>query len=349
MVDQPGARMVLDSKDSWRNLPYALMPAVVGLGLLVYPWFGVLEASMTAPIMVPFGVIWLLIAMCINSYHSELILDPNEGSVVYRTSLWLHSWGNKALRGNVKRVVLKKEGSSHRFVMELEDGEDIQVTTFDYWRSREWSEHVASFLGVDLVDECRDGDSLSPEDLNASLCDQQFELEPPGDAPGKIELVWESERRATITIPPRGIIPTARPRLAFGAIGLVGCLALPVFGWHPALSLTGPVLAAIFWYRPLAQATHRETISVSPRGLLVQITNFGKSRKVSLAANEIRSVSVVKGDDARFEHQEFDWHAVCVESVEGVDAHLQLGSHLPKMKHVEWLQRTLLYVLTKKT
>lgn len=339
--------MVLDSKDSWRNLPYALMPAGVGLGLLVYPWVGVLEPAMTAPIMVPFGVVWLLIAGCINSYHSELILDDEEGSVVYRTSLWLHSWGNKALRGNVPRVVLKKDGGSYRFVMELTEGEDIQVTTFDYWRSREWSEHVAAFLGVELVDECRDGDSLSPEELNVSLRDQRFELEPPGDAPGKIEMVWDSANRATITIPPRGIIPTARPRLALGMLSLLSCFALPALGWHAVLYLFGPMLALAFWYRPLAQATHRETICVSPRGLLVQISNFGRSRKVSLASHDIRSVSVVKGDDARFEHQEFDWHAVCVESVEGVDSHLQLGSHLPKLTQVEWLQRTLLYLLTE--
>lgn len=339
--------MVLDSKDSWRNLPYALMPAGVGLGLLVYPWVGVLDPAMTAPIMVPFGIVWLLIAGCINSYHSELILDGEEGSVVYRTSLWLHSWGNKALRGNVSRVVLKKEGGSYRFVMELIDGEDIQVTTFDYWRSREWSEHVAAFLGVELIDECRDGDSLSAEELNASLCDRQLELEPPGEAPGKIEMVWDSPNRATIIIPARGIIPSARPRLALGLLSLLSSLSVPALGWHPALYLGGPVLAMIFWYRPLAQATHREIISVSPRGLLVQISNFGRSRAVSLASHEIRAVSVVKGDDARFEHQDFDWHAVCVESVEGVDAHVQLGSHLPKIKHVEWLRKTLLYILTK--
>jgi hypothetical protein len=117
-------------------------------------------------------------------------------------------------------------------------------------------------------------------------------------------------------------------------------------GWHPALYFVGPVLAMIFLYRPLAQATHREAICLSSRGLLVQISNFGRSRTVSLASHEIRSISVVKGDDARFEHQEFDWHAVCVESVEGVDAHLQLGSHLPKIQQVEWLRKTLLYILT---
>lgn len=207
---------------------------------------------------------------------------------------------------------------------------------------------MAAFLGVPLVDECRDGDSFSPEELNLSLADQDIQLDPPGEAPGKIGLTWDNNRRASITIPPRGVLPTARLRLALGGVCLLAFAALPLAGWPAALALAGPVLAGAFWYRPLAQATHRETIHVSPRGLLVQISNFGRSRKVSLAAHEIRSISVVKGNDARFEHREFDWHAVCVESVEGVDAHLQVGSHLPKMEHVVWLQKTLLYILTRK-
>lgn len=346
MTEQLGTRFVLDSKSSWRNLPYALMPAGVGLGLIVYPWVGVLDPATTAPIMLPFGIFWLLLALCISAYHSELVLDEEKGVVVYRTSLLLHSWGNEAARGNVPRVVLRKEGSSYRFVMELEDGEDITVTTFDYWRSREWSEHVAAFLKVPLVDECRDGNVTPAQELNSPLRKEEFDLEKPCDPPGKIEMVWERDRRACIRIPQRGLLPSARARLLFGALSVLSIGPLLYLDGSPLFAVPALALAAFLWYRPLAQATHREEIWVSPRGLMVNVVRFGRSHRKSLAIQEIRAVTILKGEDARFEHEDFDWHAVCVESIEEADEHLQLGANLPKLRHVEWLHQALLYVLT---
>jgi hypothetical protein len=347
MSEQPGARLVLDSKNSWKNLPYALMPAGMGIGLIAFPWVGALDPTYTAPIMIPFGLVWLLLALCISAYHSEVVLDDTEGAVTYKTSLLLHSWGNTAARGNVSRVVLRKEGVSHRFVMELVDGEDITVTTFDYWRSREWSEHVAAFLDVPLVDECRDGDTMSSEALNSSICEQDWDLEPPDQPPGKIEMVWESERRASIRIPPRGILRTPRPRLILAASCLLsGTVLFWYSDWNLLVPIVTLVLTAMLSIRPISQATHTEEIGVSPRGLHLNIVTFGRSRRASLSVLEIRAVTVAQGSDARIKHEEFDNHAVCVESIEGVDAHFQLGSHLPKQEQVEWLQRALLYILT---
>jgi hypothetical protein len=346
MRGQSERRMVIDAKKAWSNLPYALMPASVGLCLIAFPWVGSLDPGMTAPIMLPFGCVWLVIGACINHYHSELILDKDTNEVIYRSSLILHSWDNRVAQGNVKRVLLTQESSKYRFVMEVEEGEDLSVTTFDYWRSREWSEQVAHFLQVPLVDECRDGDEVSPDELVHSIKDDarlgEFDLEPPG----KIGLEWHNERRASITIPARGILRSSRLRLVLGGLCLLGGVAgfflLPGVRW--LMLALAAVLTPWLWARPFAQATHHEEMEISPNGLLVTLTTYGRSTRKSIPVREIRQITVVKGEDARFERADFDHHAVCIE---GLDHHLQLGANLPKLEQVEWLQQALLYVLTR--
>jgi hypothetical protein len=294
--------------------------------------------------MLPFAFVWLLAAACINAYHSELILDEATGEVSYRTSLLLHSWTNKVARGNVRRVTLSAEGSRYRFTMDVEKGEDLVVTTFDYWRSREWSEQVARFLDVPLVDECRDHE-VSPEELGHSIRDKYRGVDPPGSAPGKIAAEWVHENRATIAIPPRGLLPSARPRIALGTVSLAVGVAGAVL-WSPWLLAPAFFLSLVAWMRPFTQATHREEIEVSPNGVLVTVTTLGRSKKTSLSIRDIRDINLVKGEDVRFEHDEFDRHAVCLE---GPSGHLQLGSHLPKLEQAEWLRQTLLFVLCSRS
>ena len=268
--------MVLDSKKSWSNLPFALMPASVGVCLLMYPWLGGFDPSMTAPIMVPFGLVWLLIAACINGYYSELILDPQEQSVAYRSCLVLHSWSNSVARGNVRRVVLDKDHSRYRFVMEVEEGEDLSVTTFDYWRAREWSERVSTFLQVPLVDECRSEREVSPEELAQSLLDKCPKEEFSAEPPGKIELE-RAGKTSKISIPPRGFLRSAFPRLILGLMLLLAGAASPFFfssgGWLFALAGLGAAIWAC--YRPVAQATHREVIEV---GAMLRVKRAAQKR-----------------------------------------------------------------------
>jgi len=339
--------MVIDAKKSWSNLPFALGPACVGLCLVIYPWVGGLDPAMTAPIMVPFGLVWLLLGACINHYHSELILDGETMEVIYRSSLILHSWDNRVSQDNVVRVLLTQEDSKYRFIMEVVEGENLSVTTFDYWRSREWSEQVAAFLEVPLVDECRDGREVLPEELRESIQEQKLTETFEPNPPGKISYEAQHGKRATISIPPRGFLPSARPRLLLGLVvflvGLAGVFLASSF-WRWPTFLGCVVVAVLAWVKPLAQATHREDIEVSPNGILVSITTLGRSKRKSVSAAEIRQITVVVGEDARFERTDFDRHAVCVE---GPDIHLQLGSNLPKLDHVEWLRRALLHGLTR--
>lgn len=337
--------MVLDSKRSWSNLPFALMPACVGLGLVLYPWLGGLEPSMTAPIMLPFGAVWLVLALCIASYHSELILDSQSGQVIYRSSLGLHSWKNAVQRANVKRIVLRSLDSKYGFILEVNDGEDLSVTTFDYWRSREWSERVAEFLELDLIDECRQERDSEAVEIQQWTDQKHSNLVFP-EVPTGIRMERTGERMATIWIPARGLLPSSRPRLLLGALSLL-CGAVVLFLWTKWF-LWGfvPGVSVIIWGwgRPLVQATHREEIRVSPHGIHATITSFGRVYRRSLAVHEIRQVDLVKGDDARFLHLDFHRHAVCVE---GPHRPLQLGANLPEVEHVEWLKKVLVYFLTR--
>ena len=335
-------RLVLDSKTSWSNLPYALMPACVGLFLLVFPWIGAVNLSMTAPIMVPFGIVWLVIAVCINGYHSELILDHETEEVIYRTSLVLHSWSNRAQKQNVERVVLSHQEGRYQFVLEVTEGENLSITTFDYWRSREWSTQVARFLDKPLVDTCRDDEAPGEGNSFNSILDQELRsVDFDKEAPGRIEYQDLGDGRASITIPKRRLFPSARPRLSLGVFAVVasvtvGVLQPATFVWALPLGL---ILGGWASFRPLAQMTHTEEIEISKNGLQVTITVFGRSQRYSFPSHEIKDISVIRSTDARFEAEEFDKHAVCVE---GVSRHLQLGAHLPKIEHVEWLKNALL-------
>lgn len=338
-------RMVLDSKKSWSNLPYALMPACVGLGLILFPWFGGFTPTMTAPIMVPFGLVWLVIALCIASYHSELILDPDKDEVVYRSSLVLHSWQNTAGKGNVKRVVLKKKEAGYGFVMEVEKGEDLSVTTFDYWRSREWSERVADFLELPLIDECRNEDDSEVVKIQELITQNDLTDSFP-EPPEGVRFEQIGDRAATIWIARRGLLPSSRPRLFLGVLSLL-CGLTVLFLW-PKWVLTGAVpgiLVIIWgWGRPLVQATHQEEIRVSPHGIHAIITSFGRVYRRSLALHQIQQIDLVKGEDVRFLHIDFDRHAVMVE---GPQEHLQLGANLEKIEQVEWLKKVLVFFLTR--
>jgi hypothetical protein len=337
--------MVLDSKESWSNLPYAILPAGVGLGLLVGPWLGVLSPSMTAPILVPFGLIWLVASFCIAGYHSEVILDASSGEVIYRSSLVLHSWQNSVARGNVKRVVLRKQESGYGFVMEVEEGEDLSVTTFDYWRSREWSEQVADFFGLPLVDECRQDADSEAVDIQR-LAGQNNLTESFPEAPEGVRFERIGDRAATIWIPRRGLLPSSRPRLFIGTLSLL-CGMMVLFLW-PKWVLAGLIPGVVViiwgWGKPLVQATHREEIRVSPHGVHATITSFGRVHRRSLALHQIREIAMVKGDDPRFLHIDFDRHAVCVEASH---EHLQLGANLAQIEHVEWLMKVLVFFLTR--
>lgn len=339
-------RMVLDEGKSVTNLAVASMPAAVGLLLIAYPWFGALEPSMVAPIMVPFGLVWLLGALCISSYHSELILDRETREVAYRSSLLLHSWANKVAQDNVKRVVLERSDAKYRFVLEVEKGEDLAVTTVDYWRSREWSEHVAAFLEVPLEDRCRDLGEVSPQELDRSIQEEITELTFPREIPGTIQFQWHQAGRATIGLPKRGMRSALGLRLCLGALFLFGAVAgfvaFPTVRWW-ALS-AGLVVAAALSARPLNRATHYEELEVSPNGLVAVVTRLGRSRRVSISAHEIREITTLQGGDARFEHTDFDGHAVCIE---GSDGHLQLGANLQRATEVEWLCQALMFILTQ--
>ena len=346
MQEQVERRMVIDAKKAWSNLPYALMPASVGLFLVAFPWFGSVEPGMTAPIMIPFGLVWLVLGGCINHYHSELILDHDSNEVIYHSSLVLHSWDNRVAKGNVKRVLLTQQDSKYRFLMEVIKGEDLSVTTFDYWRSREWSELVAHFLQVPLVDECRDGHEVSPEDLLHSIGDEPNVEEFDPNPPGKIEATWRGDSLANIFIPNRRLLRSSRLPMALGALslvgGIIGLFLLPIPIWLTAL-LT-PILVFICWARPISQMSHHEELEISPNGVLLTITTFGRSKRVSFPVSKIRQVSVVTSEDPRFENHEFNRHAVCIE---GLDAHVQVGANLPKLEHVQWLRQALIHVLTK--
>lgn len=338
-----GKRLTLDSKNSWSNLPYAAMPATVGLSLIAFPWVSGVEPSMTAPIMLPFGAVWLVAAICINGYHSELILDEDEARISYRTSLVLHSWANTVCRDDAESVVLSKDGNRHQFVVKTLEGEDLSVTTFDYWRAREWSEQVASFLKVPLVDECRGDEESTPENLLRSLREDGERAARPDDTPAGLEAHWEGERRIKLTLPSRGILPSARPRVAFGAALLLVFLVLPLSSvWYWSLLLAAVVSTVFLWARPLAQATHYEEIEASKHGLLVRVSNFGRTKKYSYSQNDLRSLEAVKEGDARFEKGTFERHGVCIE---GLGKHLQVGSHLQTWEQVEWLHQTLRHCL----
>lgn len=332
---------MLDAQKSWSNLPFALMPLSVGISLIVYPLVGGMETSMTAPIMIPFGLVWIVIAVCVNGYHSELILDSEQNEIAYRSSLVLHSWSNSVGRHNVNRVVLSKESGRYRFVVEVKEGEDLSVTTFDYWRSREWSERVATFFQVPLEDLCRDEGEISPEALVQSLLEKHPKEDFDPTPPGKIGLSKEGERSVVISIPPRGILPSARPRLAAALVALLagvgGYFLLAPWGW---VSVSSGLAACLgLSLKPLAQATHREELEVSPNGLLATIVILGRSLQRSFAGKDIREISVVRGSDDRFDDRDFNRHAVCVEGPAG---HIQLGEHLPKPEHVKWLQQALI-------
>lgn len=341
MAPNGQSRLVLDAKKSWSNLPFALMPLSVGVALMVYPWVGGMETSMTAPIMIPFGLVWVMIAACINGYHSELVLDSNQNEISYKSSLVFHSWSNSVARENVNRVVLSKESGRYRFVVEVKEGEDLSITTFDYWRSREWSERVATFFQVPLEDLCRDEGELSPAELVRSSLETQLQDNFDPTPPGKIAIARQGERSLTIRIPPRGLLPSARPRLALALFALVGgglgFFMLPEWRW---LSLaSGFAISLCLVARPLAQATHHEELEVSPHGLLATVVILGRSIQRSVAGKDIRQVTVLRGSDDRFDRSDFDRHAVCVE---GTGSHLQLGEHLPRPEQVRWLQQTLI-------
>ena len=336
--------LVLDDKKSWKNVPVALAPAAVGVWLLTAPWTLNVNPSMVAPIMIPFGLVWLVIAFCISSYHSYMVLDHEKGEVVYNICLALHSWANRVVRGNVSKVVVEPVSTKYRFVMQVIDGDDLTVTTSDYWHCREWAEQVSSFLDVPLVDECRHQEELSPEDLGRSIRDQAIQVEFPGEAPEGIVYEKGEGLRATIVLPSRGFGKSQYPRLVLVTAILLTGLAL--YGEFGGLSpLVGLVVGAWAWSRPLARATHREELTVSPNGLLTSITILGRSNRTSLASTDIRDITLVEGKDVRFEHADFDRHAVCVETSEG---HLQVGAHLAKRHQVEWLQQALLFLLTRK-
>lgn len=338
--------MVLDEGKSVTNLAVASLPAAVGLLLIAYPWFGGLDPKMTAPIMVPFGLVWLLGAACISSYHSELILDRESREVAYRSSLLLHSWANKVAQDNVTRVVLEKDEAKYRFILEVEKGENLSVTTVDYWRSREWSEHVAAFLEVTLEDRCRELGELSPQELQRSIQEDQESLSFPSPLPPALTFQWHEAGRATLHLPKRGLKTALGGRLvlalllALGAIG--GFFAVPGLRW--LILAAGLTVAALAAARPLARATHYEELEVSPNGMVAVVTRLGRSRRFSISAHEIREISTLKGEDDRFEHTDFDHHAVCIE---GPDGHLQLGANLPDALEVEWLRDALLFILTQ--
>lgn len=300
---------------------------------------------MTAPIMLPFGFVWLLLAFCIAGYNSELFLDREKRRVIYRSGVVFHSWENIAEQGNVKRVVLKNDGGKYSFVMEVEKGEDLSVTTFDYWRSREWSERVANFLGLPLIDECRlEGDSEAT-DIRKLMEQEHSELTFPEVPPG-IRFECADDRVATIWIPARGLLPSSRPRLLLGVLALL-CGVAVFFFWTKYFLwgfIPGVSIILWGWGKPLVQATHREEIRVSSHGIHATITSFGRVYRKSLGIHQIHQVDVVKGGDARFLPHHFDRHAVCIE---GPLEHLQLGANLPKIKQVEWLQQTLVYFLTR--
>lgn len=315
---------------------------------MVFPWLGKVDATLTAPIMLPFGIIWLVVAVCINGYHSELILDENSEEVIYRTSLVLHSWSNRAHKNSVDRVVLSEQNGRYQFVLEVSAGENLSITTFDYWRSREWSTQVAEFLDKPLLDTCRDSDEMSTDSLDKSILDEpfrakEFVLESP---PGRISTESLGGGRVSITIPNRRLFPSARPRLIAGIVFLTFTAGLIIskpdtFWWSLP---SGLIAAAWALYRPLAQITHSEELAVSKNGLQVTINAFGRSKFYSFPVHEIREISVVQGSDARFEHEDFDMHAVCVE---GRIHHLQLGAHLPKVEQARWLRDALLTIMTQ--
>ena len=148
-------------------------------------------------------------------------------------------------------------------------------------------------------------------------------------------------------IPKRRLFPSARPRLAIGILVFfctIAATALQPAAYWWLLPL-GLVLTAWACFRPLAQMTHTEEIEISRNGLQVTITVFGRSRRFSFPSHEIRDVSVIQSTDARFESEDFDKHAVCVE---GFARHLQLGAHLPKTEHVEWLRNAILGSILQK-
>ena len=194
------------------------------------------------------------------------------------------------------------------------------------------------------MDEWRQQDELSPEELGRSIRDREIQAEFPGQAPEGIVYEKSDGLRATITLPSRGFGKSQYPRLIFGTAALIAGIALfGKFGWLSPVA--GLIVGAWAWSRPLARATHREELTVSPNGLLSSITILGRSNRTSLASTDIRDITLVEGKDVRFEHADFDRHAVCVETSEG---HLQVGAHLAKRHQVEWLQQALLFLLTRK-
>lgn len=338
-------RLVLDERRSLNNLPVALLPASVGLLLIAYPWFGALDPAVIAPIMIPFGVVWLVLALCISAYHSDLYLDHDRREVVYHNSLLLHSWTNKAAAGNVSRVLLEPVAHKFHFVMEVVKGEDLTVTTGDYWQCREWAAQVAVFLEVPLVDATRAGEELDPDQLRAGLRGQ-LRLEGfPQERPGRIEVKWHNEQWATITLPSRGLGRSQFPRVGVGLVALLAGVA-GGFQWGFPVPVLGLAVALWAWWRPLARATHHELLKVSPNGLVASVTMLGRSRRTTISSDEIREISVVEGREARFEHTDFDRFAVCLETPE---RHLQLGAHLATQDEVEWLHRALLFLLTQES
>lgn len=338
--------MVLDEGKSVTNLKVASLPASVGLLLIAYPWLGNLDPSLIGPIMVPFGFVWLVAAFCISSYHSELILDRDKKEVAYRSSLLLHSWANRVTQDNVERVILEKDNSRYRFILKVEKGEDLLVTTVDYWRSREWSEHVATFLDVPLEDRCRELGEVSPDQLHRSIQDDEEEIGFPEELPDNVAFQWHNAGRATIKLPKRGLASSRRPRILLGTVAVIGGLAgfflVPGARWW--LLVGGVLVSGWAWTRPLARATHHEEIEVSPNGLVAIVSMLGRSRRTSISAHEIREISIVEGEDVRFEHTDFDRHAVILE---GPDGHIQLGANLPQASEVEWLRQVLLFILTQ--
>lgn len=338
---EPQQTLVLDERKSWKNLPVALAPAAVGIWLLVAPWTTDLNPSTVAPIMIPFGIVWLLIALCISSYNSYVVLDEEHGEVVYNVSLLLHSWANKMARGNVSGVVVEPIAGKFRFVMKAIEGEDLTVTTSDYWQAREWGKQVATFLTVPLVDDCRPDEQYSGDfvELTRSLA-PKF----PEETPTQVTYIEGDNSRSQLILPSRGIGRSQRPRIFFGTVCLtLGILA--AFQYSPWYLPVGLILTAILWSRPLARASHCEELIISPNGLVARITIFGRTRSSSIATSEIRSVSIVEGQDVRFDHDDFDYCAVCIET--GSGRHVQLGAHLKERSQVEWLHQALLYLLTR--
>ncbi len=333
MAQEP--RLILDDKKAWSNLPVALVPAAVGIWLLVCPFTTELEAAVVAPIMLPFALAWLVLAFCISAYHSFLTLDHDRGEVVYTISLFLHSWSNKVRRGNVSEVVIEPIAGKYRFLMRVIEGEDLTVTTSDYWRCREWAERVAEFLEVSLVDDCRDPEESASEDLRRTL---SGEIAPPypAEKPEGISVI-QGPSETSIILPARGLLKSDWPQLT-AALGLLGLALYSQLWWVVVLAL---VAGLALCFKPLSRATHWEEIQVTNKGIVAKTTVLGRSQVQTFDKRGVRRLNLV-GPDARHDHDEFDRHAVCLESNHG---HLQLGAHLPEKKQLDWLQQVLLHLI----